>query len=212
MAERPAFGLCGGCAEALSHNDGPRCPVCDLPGDAVRCASCAVAPFSRLRAPYAYGGSIADLVQAVKFSHREDLARALGCLLAADAEAARLTREASCIVPVPLGRGRQRSRGYNQSAVMARQLARVCGRPVRHALTRVRDTPPQSDLPLAERQANVRGAFRARLQLAGTVALVDDVVTSGETVRQAAAALADAGATTIVVVALARTPLHAGLD
>ncbi|MBI3178510.1 MAG: ComF family protein, partial [Deltaproteobacteria bacterium] len=88
-------------------------------------------------------------------------------------------------------------------AVMARALAKATGVPVLHALRRTRDTLRQSDLPLAERAANVSGAFTAR-PAQGRVVLVDDVVTSAETVRQASAALLTAGATEVDVVAFAR--------
>lgn len=107
---------------------------------------------------------------------------------------------------MPLGRRRRRERGYNQSAVLAQVVGREHGVPVRHALTRRRDTRPQSSLGLGERGVNVAGAFASRLAVGGLCVLVDDVVTSGETVREAAAALLAAGAREVRVLALARTP------
>ncbi len=206
LAARPRHGVCRSCAAGLSRNDGPRCPVCDLPGRAATCAGCGGSSF-RVRAPYLYGGAVAELVQAAKFGPREELALALGRLLADDVEVRRLTSGLSGLVPVPLGQRRRRQRGYNQSSVIAAALARATAVPVRHALRRVRDTAPQSDLPLAARSANVNAAFAPRFRLAGRVALVDDVVTSGETARQAAQALLDGGASEVVVLAVARTPL-----
>ncbi len=206
LAARPRLGLCEPCHEVLELNDRVRCERCDLPGEVTLCERCArqLPAFERLRAPWVYGGPMADLVVATKFHGREDLAAALGRLLAEDGAARSLAAGASALVPVPLGRRRQRERGYNQSAVIARVVGAAWGLPVRYDLRRTRDTQPQSDLPLDQRRDNVRAAFVARGALSGKVVLVDDVVTSGETVSQAAAALTAAGAEPVAVVAVAR--------
>jgi hypothetical protein len=96
-----------------------------------------------------------------------------------------LLARAGALIPIPLGAKRRRQRGYNQAAIIARALGRSSGVPVRHALRRVRNTSPQSDLPVEARLDNVRGAFRARRPISGVVAIVDDVVTSTETAREA---------------------------
>ena len=140
-----------------------------------------------------------------KFRGREDIAWRLGDLLAEQSVARAALRNVDCLVPVPLGARRRRQRGYNQSAILTRQLGKAVGLPVCHALVRCRNTRPQSDLSLALRGANVRDAFAATRRLPGRVALVDDVVTSGETVRQAAWALLRGRAQEVTVVALART-------
>jgi ComF family protein len=215
LAVRPRYGLCDVCFEVLEPNDGPRCSCCDAPtpedalcstADGARCPGCVSDPpaFASLRAPWIYGGGLAELVVGAKFRGREDLAVALGRLLAASDEIGALVEGATAFVPVPLGPKRRRKRGYNQAAVMARTLARQCGAPLRHALRRIRDTAPQSELALAARRANVRGAFVARGRLAGKVVLVDDVITSAATVREAAHALLAAGAGQVVAVAIAR--------
>lgn len=208
LAARPAYGLCTPCFEVLEPNDGARCERCDLPAsqdgrDACDCA--AQAPgFSALRAPFVYGGPLADLIVAAKFRGREELCAALGRLLAEDRDVVAMLADADGIVPVPLGRKRARQRGYNQTAMIARRLGRNLEVPVQYALRRVRDTVPQSDLPLNRRRKNVAGAFAVRGSVSGRVVLVDDVVTSTETVRQAAAALRQGGASDVVVVAVAR--------
>lgn len=209
LAVRPPFGLCDACFEVLEPNSGARCERCDLPDVAGSCPDCrARAPaFSALRAPWVYGGPVTDLVVAAKFRGREDLAAAVGRLLAEDEVARTLAGGVTCCVPVPLGASRRRKRGYNQSAVIARMIGRAWDVPVRYLLKRRQETAPQSDLPLAQRRANVAGAFCAA-KASGTVLLVDDVVTSGETVREAAAGLLDAGASEVRVVALARAPLR----
>ena len=206
MAVRPPFLLCASCYEVLEPNIGARCSVCDLAAHSGACPDCHARPppFVRLRAPYVYGGGLQDMIVGAKFRGREEVATAAARLLAADDEARDLASGAAWIVPVPLGRRRRRQRGYNQSAVIARVVGRAFAIPVRHALRRVRETPPQSDLPLAARGANVRGAFAARGSLTGKGVLVDDVVTSGETVRDAARALLEGGASEVAVLAVAR--------
>jgi ComF family protein len=144
------------------------------------------------------------MIAAAKFRGREELAAAAGRLLAADSEAGTLVAGVSAVVPVPLGRRRRRQRGYNQAAVIARALGRTHRRPVVYALRRTRETSPQSDLPLLSRAANVDGAFAPLRQVSGRVALVDDVVTSGQTACAAARALLEAGASDVVVLAVAR--------
>ncbi len=112
------------------------------------------------------------------------------------------------VVPVPLHPRRLRARGFNPAALLARALAnehRVRLDPV--ALRRVRDTPTQTGLDRRARRRNMRGAFVARRPVASRVWLVDDVVTTGSTLGEAAQALRRAGARSVVGVCAARTPL-----
>lgn len=114
---------------------------------------------------------------------------------------------ADIVVPVPLHRSRERTRGFNQ----ARELARHLGMPVAGALSRTRRTPSQADLPAAKRDANVCGAFtwRADVSVDGSiVVLVDDVVTTGATLNACAAPLRDAGAKEVRALTAARAALR----
>lgn len=122
--------------------------------------------------------------------------------------AARL-REVDLLVPIPLGRLRQRERGYNQSQALAESLAAVTKVPCdAQVLVRVRETKTQTALDPRARQANVSGAFSVsglRSAVAGkTVALVDDVLTTGATLGAAAQALAEAGAAVVGALTFAR--------
>ena len=107
---------------------------------------------------------------------------------------------------MPLHPARLRARGFNQSLEIARPLGRALGIPVApDGLIRTRATPPQAELPLKERARNVRGAFEYRGELAGQrVLLVDDVMTTGSTLREAARILALHGAGPITVAVAAR--------
>jgi ComF family protein len=112
--------------------------------------------------------------------------------------------ETDYVVPVPLSAARLRQRGYNHAAEIARHIAR---KKLELSLCeRGRDTPPQMDLPFAERQRNVRGAFRSTRAIAGAaVAVVDDVMTTGATLNEVARALKEAGAARVVNWVVART-------
>jgi len=126
------------------------------------------------------------------------LAGLLGGLLAR-----KISHQVDCIVPVPLSSARLRERGYNQSVEIARRL----GAKLDLALcVRERDTPAQMDLPYEERRRNVRGAFRCtRALLGSSVAVVDDVMTTGETLNEIASVLKKAGAARVVNWVVVRT-------
>lgn len=208
LAVRTSCGLCPLCHELIELNAGPRCRRCDLPTDEQeicdRCRSETLA-FEGLRAPFVYGGVVRDLVLRAKFRGREDLADTLGALLASHADELRPPEAPACVTPVPLALGRRLRRGYNPSAVLARALAKALGLEVHHLLRRPRATKSQSGLSLAERRTNVRAAFVSRRRVAGAICLVDDVATSGATAHHAALALKHAGASSVWVVALARS-------
>jgi predicted amidophosphoribosyltransferase len=216
LGMRAKHRLCQACFDMLEYNTGPRCHVCDIPmaqqglsADGCTCPRCVAnpPPFATLRAPFLYGGGLAEVVVASKFRHREDLAQALGQLLLMDARAEQLTHSAHTLVPIPLGPKRRRQRGYNLSTIMARVIGRAWRVPVRHALHRVHETEPQSQLTLAQRRENMQQAFAPRLPLSGPALLVDDVVTSAETARDAARAVIAAGASSVAVLAVARATL-----
>jgi len=129
--------------------------------------------------------------------------------------------DSAWLVPVPLGRARLRTRGYNQSERLARALGRRWRRPVVDLLVRTRDTAAQTALTPEARLANVAGAFQVRIGDCGlrisserlesairnpksTIILVDDVFTTGATLGEAARALERAGAGTVSAVTFGR--------
>lgn len=163
----------------------------------------------RLLAPFEYRPPADFMIRELKFHGALCQARVLGELLAEAALAAEAPLP-EVLVPVPLHWERLRERGYNQAAEIARQAARRLRLPMRsRCLERRRDTAAQSGLAAAARPGNVAGAFGISPRAAGRVrglriALVDDVVTTGSTAREAAACLLAAGAAGVEVWAACR--------
>lgn len=201
--------------EALLDAVAPRrCPGCNDVSAGDWCTACGV-PEPLLDAgaicgvPVAvaglYGGALARAITRFKYEPRPELAGPLGRLLVAVAQ--RLPSSADSLwVPVPLHFERLVERGFNQSALLARELARATRRPLAtRVLQRARDTGHQAALGRAERATNVRNAFQVRSVKVGRVVLVDDVVTTGATAEACILALAEKGVRVESVLALART-------
>jgi ComF family protein len=149
-------------------------------------------------------GPLRRAVHRFKYLGERAAGPALAALLAPHARD--LAPAGTLVVPVPLHPQRERERGYNQSALLAAPLARVLGREyVPAAALRVRMTAPQVGLNREQRRANVQGAFAATELVRGRhVLLVDDVTTTGSTLRAAAQACRAAGAAGVSAVTLAR--------
>lgn len=203
-------GVCPACWNALPRLAAEAaCPRCALPGDGGPCASCRrePPPLARSVAFGLYAGGLKTLLHAFKFRGWDLLAAPCGARLAEAARAADLASGADALVPVPSTPRRNRARGYDPAALLAESAARRLRLPARALLSRTRDARPQSELPAADRRANVDGAFAASASARGRVlVLVDDVSTTGATLFSAARALAFAGAAEIRGLVLARTP------
>ncbi len=187
------YGLCPSCGSIGGH-DTPR-PHCQGP----------TGPLDEVLVACAFEGPVRRAVQALKYRGARDHAPLLAELLVR-AQALNLGG-IDLLVPVPLASRRRRERGFNQSELIARELGRRFGIPVEaDAALRVRDTDPQVGKSAAERRVNVRDAFRCsdRSLIDGRhVAIVDDVTTTGATLRACADALVTAGAASVVGLAVA---------
>ena len=210
-------GLCTGCWSKLVIPGDPACVLCQRPmgeafgGDsgALTCAPCLQTPprHDGIAAATLYNPASRDLVLAFKHGRRVALGGLLGRLIAA-----RVGHPEGewLVVPVPLHRWRLWKRGFNQSALLAKQIATEPGRTLAvDALVRTRATPALGGLGRADRAKALRGsivvnpAWKARLRDA-RVLLVDDVVTSGATSDTCVRALRRAGASKVRIACFAR--------
>ena len=195
--------LCAACRAELPGLAAERCPRCALPAPrGAVCGRCLAGPpaYDATFAALSYDFPADALVHALKFRGELALAPLLASLLFPEIENETVDR----VIPLPLSAARLRSRGFNQAVEIARPLAR--GKLDLDTCVRERDAAPQMELPWDERQRNVRGAFRCRGSLAGaTVAVVDDVMTTGATLDELARTLKRAGAARVVNWVVART-------
>ncbi|MBK6615633.1 ComF family protein [Ottowia sp.] len=207
----PAQPVCRACAARFAP-PGTRCESCALPVPAgvARCGACLrePPPLDLCLAAVPYQWPWTGCIARLKFHQDAGLAAPLADLLTRAPGVADALALADLVLPMPLSPERLAERGYNPSVLLARRLA-----PARcriDLLVRTRHTPPQRGLARADRLRNVRGAFsvdplRAHELHERRVALVDDVMTTGASLHEAARALRDAGARHVVALAFART-------
>jgi ComF family protein len=204
--ELPRFGFaCVRCARRMPYADA----IC---GRCIR-KSTSIA-FDATVSALAYTFPTDILIARAKYNGDLAVARTLGALLS-QALAAQKISGFDVILPIPLAPRRQAERGYNQAAEIARVIAQDLAVPLASDLMRTRETPKQADLPLKVRLKNVRGAFSAlslERPLAGKhVLLIDDVMTTGATLNEAAKSLKEAGATRVTVGVVARSVARTNL-
>ena len=190
------------------------CQRCGLPlaVSAPTCGACqrAPPPFAGVCAPFRYAFPLDALLSAFKYRHDLTVLPVLESLLSAALPTPPWPADA--VVPLPLHRGRRWQRGFNQAELVAAALARQWHLPLlAGALTKTRATAQQVGLSRRERLRNVAGVFAARHDVARrSIVLIDDVLTTGATVRAAAQALMAAGARAVYVVVVASAASQPG--
>lgn len=199
--------LCAGCRTELPLLPSDHCPVCAEPtlGGAT-CGACLADPprFDRVLAPAAYAYPLDRLIQSFKYSGNLPVAPLLADLMLPRVQAEPLP---DVILPMPLSAERLHERGFNQSLEIARLIGARIGVGVnRTACVRVQHGPAQSALPFKRRADNIKGAFVCMADLTGlSVAVVDDVLTTGSTLNELARVLRKRGAARITGWVAART-------
>lgn len=201
--------LCSGCRSALQYLPPPLCDRCGLPlAESQVCTDCANDPpqIDGIRSLFPYDSVIRQAILQFKYENVRALASPLALLLWEYQQAQRLP--ADVLMPVPLHPHRLRSRGYNQSGLLARELGRLAALPVADdSIVRRKNTAPQArTASVADRRRNVADAFacRDRRSAGRHVIIIDDVCTSGATLKACAAALKAAGAASVWGLTLAR--------
>ena len=212
--------LCPDCRSTVVPVSPPLCHDCGRPfstsaGGNHRCGECVRDPlgFGKMRSAGVYAGAMVPLMRRFKYYRAVHLAAAMGQWMSAVYERDWQHESVALVVPVPLHRRRIRHRGYNQAWLLARKAFHRRSTDavplLRHdVLTRVRDTPPQAGLDSVRRRQNLAGAFHVaepRAVAGKHVLVVDDVVTTGETMAACGGALLAAGAHRIDALVAART-------
>jgi competence protein ComFC len=206
------FYWCPDCQKKVVHIKKPVCDICGLPQrKAGLCNQCAATqqPYCALRSWAVYDGVVRDALLGIKYRRNMALGLALAIPMAKFVNDFNWPIDG--IVPISLGRKRTLERGYNQVGLVGREMATL-----NHwsfypnALTRIRETKSQVGLSFADRIKNVDGAFRAdACQITGkTILLLDDVTTTGSTIKAGVNALILAGASSVYVVTIARALPH----
>jgi len=186
------------------------CVHCGVEVGGVDLTDAVAHPFltKNLIVPYRYEFPISHMIKRLKYGRQRVLGRVLGELLASHVHLA-YDSYPDLVVPVPLHHARQKSRGFNQAAEIAKWCSNHLGIKFQpHAIKRINETTSLAGLSRAERQLQILGAFEARKNFTDCrVAIVDDVVTSGATTRELKRELYDSGAALVDIWAVARTSM-----
>lgn len=188
---------CRGCGKPLTE-DGSPCPYCLGEG---------IAHYERVIRLGTFTDPLRLLIHQMKYHRRWQLAEVLADRLLAQERVKGILTEAQVIAPVPLHWLRQIGRGYNQAEVLARRIGRVCRIPVARPAVRLRGTPSQTDMTsAAQREENLRDAFglvRPKGVAGKHIVVVDDVMTTGATLRSFARTLREAKPASLCAIVIA---------
>jgi ComF family protein len=214
LVEQERTSFCGACYSDIRFIAQPLCRRCGIPfpgaADDHLCGECIIAdpPYVMARAVARYESVMLDAVHAFKYKGKIAIGEVLGKMMAEYEYPGFSIADYSLIVPLPLHPKRLRERGFNQAVVLGREISKRFGMPLDFWAVRRRIfTEPQVNLGKEQRAANVRGVFAVtdRKSVEGRrIVLVDDVFTTGSTVRECADVLMRHGAEQVAVLTLAR--------
>jgi ComF family protein len=219
--EKFSLPLCGQHRAGLPRLHSPQCDLCGRPlytgelappeteDPSPACGSCRSKKLYQqfTLAPFAYHGSLKKIIVDWKFSGREEWGKFLGSLLAAEVSRRLAVENWDAVTPVPLHQDKLKERGFNQAAQLAESIAKEIDVNYEELLCKHRKTGAQSELKREERLANLNDAFEPATEKIGqkSILLVDDIYTTGSTLRSASKTLLDAGAGRIGAIVLARS-------
>ena len=200
--------ICLGCLSLIKHPkyDCLRCGV-ELQTNHSVCGTCLLSPpqFSQVKYVGVYQAPIDKWVMALKFGQNILMSRLFAELMQSLLDD---TKSDYCLMPVPLHISRLRSRGYNQAYEIAKELAKMTNRILDTSLKRDKNTEMQAQLKLNQRAKNVSKAFSLDADIKHkNIVLIDDVMTSGNTLKECAKTLKRAGAKDVIIIVFARKSL-----
>lgn len=203
--------FCEQCRQKLVYIEKPVCIKCgrQAENENTTCPLCAHKTFSFHRnvSLFVYDGDIKDVIHRFKFGNHPEFGEGLAILMA-EVFMREFDSQIDCIVPIPMHRKKERSRGFNQAAILANGVSKAIGVPVCTGLSRKKQTKPQGSLSAAEREENVKNAFEVKERMFfqnKKVLLIDDVFTTGSTVESCAKTLISAGAKEVSSLTLSST-------
>lgn len=200
--------ICEDCHNQLQWVQAPLCARCGRPVSSSTdcCPTCQERPLplQQIRAAVLFAHPVAKLIHNLKYNGAFALAKPLAQMMAEAWSTWHMPVD--LVLPIPLHAERQRKRGYNQSALLARHFCKLVALPyIEDGLQRTRFTTPQVGLTAVERLKNVQDAFVAKIDVVGkNILLIDDVCTTGATMAAAATAFSAAGAHTVYGYCVAR--------
>ncbi len=209
LTAQTRYRLCAECTEQLPRVGEHVCLVCGAPitDEADYCIRCQYeeSAFLKNRSPLVYDGKARELIHKFKFGGKKYIAQTLGAMMADEYLKRGMHAEIAAIVPMT--HAEEKSRGYNQSELLANEIADRLKLPLLPALVKTKDTASQKKLTGKERAQNLKDAFTCTyIQVKGRkVLLIDDVFTTGATANACAEALIKAGAREVCVLTAAVT-------
>lgn len=206
LAKPTRSGLCDSCNDKLEYNNGGICITCGRKTESETnyCLSCQNNKryFEFCRSPLVYTGTARKLIKNYKFAGKRYLAPYFVNLMVDTYLDNPYTCDAVCSVPI--SKLRMVERGFNQSEIIAKQLAKRLKLEYVDALVKVRETSDQVGLSATERTKNLAGAFKVDKDVKGkNILLIDDVLTTGSTASECSRVLLKAGAKSVKVLVIA---------
>jgi len=211
-----AISLCSDCWEDINFISNPKCQKCGMPfeieaHDEALCGECIAKPppYNQARAAFVYEDKSAPLITGFKYGDKLHSTKYFAGIMARSGK--ELIERTDIIVPVPLHRIRLFKRRYNQASLLANVIAKQNLLPViNNLLIRKKNTPPQASLLFRQRIKNVQGAFTFNAKYneiikGKNILLIDDVMTTGATIKSCCRRLLKAGASEVNVLTIART-------
>lgn len=210
--QKANFVVCPACENQFPLITEHVCEICGIPvaENQFKCDDCISTPplFSGMRSYAHYSGTVREAIHSLKYKNNIALGFYFSKYLNQILQ--RVSWDFDLVIPVPLSKKHMKERGFNQSALIARPLARTSARKFDpQALMRIKETRSQVNLTAAERHENVKDAFLGNPDKLKkkSILLVDDVITTGATMEYCTKALLDSGAKKVYCISIARV-LH----